>query len=162
MSTTWSVRDSARRTLEFEGEKLAEVSSERAHSPRWTEMKLYRTDSGKYVLSKVGRSRVLHDPSCTAINDKLNLFVDEFPEGDPERDKFDLHTCIGETYYIDEIVVEETRYWAFVSESAHDIVKTLHKNEGGVRSLPRMSANLLEEAVPKDAEIAEAFTVERI
>lgn len=162
MSTTWHVRDSARRTLEFEGEKLAQVSSERRHSPRWTEMTLFRTDTGKYVISKVGHTRVLHDPACTSIRGKLNLYVDEYPEGDPEEDNFDLHTCIGDTYYIDEIVVEETRYWAFVSESAKDIVSTLHKTEDGVRSLPRMSANLLEEAAPKDVDIAKAFSVERI
>ena len=90
----------------------------------------------------------------------LITFMDEYPEGDPERDGFDLHTCIGETYYMDEILVEETRYSAVIGDSAEAIVDALHKSEGGVRYLPPMSITLLEEAILKDPVLAAAYVAE--
>jgi hypothetical protein len=60
--------------LVFEGERLADVSTRaNEHQTRWTETRIYRTDSGKYVTESVGRSiepgeedrfdvRVLTDP----------------------------------------------------------------------------------------------------
>jgi hypothetical protein len=157
-SKTWNVRDDGR-VITFEGVKLAETSSKRPNVTRWTDMALYKTDTGKYVFTKVGRTVVLHDPACPDIVRKLNLFMDEYPDRDPE-DGFDLHSCIGETYYMDEILVEQTRFWAFIAESAEAVVDALHKNEGGMRFLPRMSINLLEAAIPKDVDLAAAYTRE--
>ncbi|MAS09899.1 MAG: hypothetical protein CMN26_07800 [Salinisphaera sp.] len=42
--------------LEFEGELVSAVSSRQGASPQWTELELYRTDSGKYVCHKIGRT----------------------------------------------------------------------------------------------------------
>ena len=158
-SQTWNVRDDGR-VITFEGVRLAEITSKRPNASRWTDMALYRTDSGKYVLTKIGRTIVLHDPACPEIVKRLNLFMDEYPEGDPERDGFDLHPCIGETYYMDEILVEQTRYWAFIADSSDAVVEALHKNEGGVRFLPRMSIRLLDEAILRDTDLALAYTRE--
>lgn len=49
------VRDGSR-VVRFEGSLLAEASSRWGDSPRWTELALYRTAAGTYVLAGVGRS----------------------------------------------------------------------------------------------------------
>jgi len=58
------------KVLEFEGELLADVTTEVPDSPRWTEMELYHlTDgTGRYVLHVVGRSVVyhVHDGPCNS------------------------------------------------------------------------------------------------
>lgn len=159
--TAWSVRDGAR-LISFDGVRLAEVSSARSTSPRWTEMVLYKTESGRYVLSKIGRTKVLHQAGCPAIMGRLNLYMDEFPNTAPEEGNFDFHTCVGESYYLDELLVEQTRYWAFIGETAEAIVKALYNSKGDVRFLPRMSINLLEEAMLRDNAIAEAYGNERV
>lgn len=45
-----------RRTLNFDGDLIAEASSWVEGKPRWTELKLYRTTGGNYVLSRCGAS----------------------------------------------------------------------------------------------------------
>lgn len=42
----------------FEGEKVAFVSAELPLKERWTELTLYLTDDGSWLLHGVGRSRV--------------------------------------------------------------------------------------------------------
>jgi hypothetical protein len=44
------------RTLVIEGELLAHASSRQGLAPRWTELTLYKTVSGRYVLAGVGKS----------------------------------------------------------------------------------------------------------
>lgn len=46
--------------LEFEGDLIGEASTESDRSPRWTEIKIYRTTGGNYVVSRVGVSLVYH------------------------------------------------------------------------------------------------------
>lgn len=42
--------------LEFEGELLADVSSRLDNAPRWTEVRIYRTSTGRYVTEQIGLS----------------------------------------------------------------------------------------------------------
>lgn len=44
--------------LIFTGECLADVDSKEPHSTRWSEVRIYRTDSHKYVTETVGRSNL--------------------------------------------------------------------------------------------------------
>lgn len=45
--------------LSFEGELLATVDSKDADDqPRWTEIRIYRTDSGRWVTEIIGRSTI--------------------------------------------------------------------------------------------------------
>ncbi len=46
------------RPLEFDGIKLAAVSSQRAGSERWCELDLFRTRAGAFVFVQVGKSDV--------------------------------------------------------------------------------------------------------
>lgn len=65
---TIRIRDELR-FVEFSGKRLAEVTSERDDSIRWTEIRLFRVydhPSVRYVLQTIGRSVVYHrhDGSC--------------------------------------------------------------------------------------------------
>lgn len=44
--------------VEFDGVLLAERSSRTDNEPRWQEVRIYRTSTGKYVTEVVGRSTV--------------------------------------------------------------------------------------------------------
>lgn len=162
MTETYRIRDGAR-LVTFNGDVLAEVSSHRPSSPRWTELTLYVTDSGRYVLSKVGRSQVLHQPGCSLVQSKLNRFVDENPNTEADESAgWEFHSCIPDEYDLDVILVEETRRWAVVADEAREIVEHLQKRDGGVIFMPRMAVNLLEQASMVDTAIADAFLVETV
>lgn len=47
--------------LIFTGECLADVDSKEPHSTRWSEVRIYRTDSHRYVTETVGRSTLDHE-----------------------------------------------------------------------------------------------------
>ena len=150
------VRDGTR-VIRFSGVLLGSASSERAASPRWTDKKLYRTEAGSYVLAQVGQTRVIHEPGCSAIMARLNRFVDEHPNAEPVEPRWTFHTCVGETYDLDKILVERTRYGAFITDSPDDIVHNLYKVSGDGRYLPRLSVDLLEEASKHDPGIESAY-----
>lgn len=156
---TYKIRDGSR-VVSFDGVLLSAVSSERAGASRWTELELYKTESGKYVLSRVGRSVVTHVFECADVTSRLPLFVKEHPERDP--DDFDYHTCVPQEYDLDKLLVEQDRFWALIADNAQDIIEGLHRKKDGVRFLPRMAVDLLERASGVDSAIADAFYVEKV
>lgn len=166
-STKWSVRDGATRKIEFDGTMLAEVSSRRSGAPRWTELRLYKTDSGIFVLEKVGRSVVLHAPDCREIlpdAPPLPRFQEVHPGSDPADGTFWFCESCGRRAAADitKLLVEADRHWALVSETPDEIVESLYRRKGGARSLPRMSIDLLEEASAASPELSHAYSVEVI
>lgn len=46
--------------IEFDGVLLGEGSTETEDAVRWTEVSIYRTDTGRYVINRSGRSVVYH------------------------------------------------------------------------------------------------------
>lgn len=46
--------------MEFVGELLSHASTERDHSVRWTEIKIFKTQGGNYVIQTLGVSVVYH------------------------------------------------------------------------------------------------------
>lgn len=163
--TKFKVRDGTTRTIEFEGQRLAEVSSRRTGSPRWTELRLYRTQSGVFVLEKVGASVVLHAPGCPEIlpGTALPRFQAEYPGQDPAADEWWwCETCGEKAEQIDmpSLLVESNRYWAIISETPDEIVDSLYRRKGGARTMPRMSLALLEEAARSSPEILDSYRSE--
>lgn len=158
---TYSVRDGQRRVT-FDGVELGRASSQRPGAPRWTELELYRTDSNKYVLARTGRSIVLHVPGCPGIVGKLNRFIDENPGAEPDEDAWEFHECVGDTYSLATILIEQTRHWAVIADTAEDVIGNLYRRDSGLKYLPRMSVSVLEQASRLDTDMAEAFYVERV
>jgi hypothetical protein len=74
--------------LEFEGELIGEASTESDRSPRWTEIQIYRTTGGNYVVSRVGVSLVYHNMDATCASGLPRLARDLV-----ENDQRQLEPC---------------------------------------------------------------------
>lgn len=46
--------------IEFEGNMISGATTERSDDPRWTEINIYKTVGGSYVIQRIGRSVVYH------------------------------------------------------------------------------------------------------
>ena len=139
------VRD-GNRLLTFDGKLLASITSRETGKDRWTEMRVFKTTGGSYILEKVGRSIRLHIPGCGDILKDLPLFQQEHPGDDPEEGYSWCGRCsppIGEEYEFTTLLVEEDRFWATISEDPDVIIDALWRKRDNYRRLPRISVELL-------------------
>lgn len=138
---THQVRDGAR-LLTFDGELLGHITSGDKDKTRWTEMSVYKTTSGTYILEKVGKSIVTHMPECVEIRGEIPRFQTAHPGADP--DDFEYHDCVPDEYDFTKLLVELDRYWATIAEDPQQIIEALYRKRDGVRHMPRISIELLE------------------
>lgn len=154
----YAVRDGAR-TLQFNGKKLGESSSYRRGASRWIEFALYRTDSGQYVLSRVGVSYVFHSSICELVGryglheiDTANLAPEFVPceECEPTR--------------LEPLVFpEKHRYWTLITTSPEAVRDALYMTDDfGARYLTKVAERVLEQAADNDADIDQVYRVEFI
>lgn len=147
------------RVLRFEGQLLAESSSERRDSMRWIEFQLFKTTSGSYVLSRVGVSTVYHTSICPLVQ-KYGLHEVEVDELD--ADAFpcvECHPTPGEPL----VYPEQDRFWTLVSEDPEAVLNALYKTDfNNSRYLTNVAHRLLEQASRRDAGINGAYRTEVI
>lgn len=112
---------------ELEGEKIAGTVSNRPHPvtgklrARWTDLDLYRSAAGGYVLHKVNRSRVWHLPGAAHIRIPGTMAAADLPPDAvycavmPPRDGREQCPVIGrrQAYDLAEVVTEEPQYAVF-------------------------------------------------
>lgn len=154
----FEVKDGSR-TLQFNGVLLAESSSWRRDSSRWIEFKLYRTESGSYILSRVGVSIIFHGAACPLVR-KYGL--QEAPISILTDQSLSCPDCMPDES-ADLIFPEKNRYWAQVSEEPGAVLDALYKyDDGGARYLTNVAQRLLEQASDKDKNIFETYSVEII
>ncbi|MGV1079744.1 MAG: hypothetical protein ACOYD1_07810 [Candidatus Nanopelagicales bacterium] len=93
--------------IRFLGIELARTSSERLGAVRWSELALYQTVQGEFVLEKIGRSTVAHRPGCRAVTHRMSLSdpagcapclvcQPDIASGDPahiEPQRYTVHQC---------------------------------------------------------------------
>jgi hypothetical protein len=150
------VRDGDR-TLQFNGALLAKSTSERRGAYRWIEFALYKTESGSYILSRVGVSLIYHGAACSlvsryglkeAFNSQLSSAATPCEECRPDSS-------------LDLIFPEKYRYWAQVSDRPEAVLDALHKyDDNGARYLTSVAERLLKDAAQLDSEIAHVYNVE--
>lgn len=147
------------RTLQFNGSLLAKSSSKRRDSLRWIEFELYRTESGSYVLSRVGVSVVFHGAACALVK-KYGLT--ERPYHDLRGAPVPCEECDpNET--LDLVFPEKYRYWAQVSERPEAVLEALYKyDDYGAKYLTAVAQRLLQEATRLDSGIASVYNYEII
>lgn len=154
----YEVRDGAR-TLQFEGAMLGSSSSYRRGSTRWIEFELFRTESGSYVLSRVGVSTVFHSGACNLVEKyKLNgAAVETLDDA-----AIPCEQC-QPTFDVPLVFPEKYRYWAQVSDAPQAVLEALYKyDENGARYLTWVARRVLEEAARNDEEISAVYRVETI
>lgn len=124
------------RSFMFNGVLLGRATSEIASKKRWTEMAIYRTEAGTYIISGVGQTRV--------------------KAGDRVWDDDEKKEVIAE---FDEI----PRAWAHVCESAEGAIQRLYLYDNDdVRYMTRVARNALLAAIKLDDALNKAFHVEEV
>lgn len=154
--TEFIVQDGFRK-IRFNGDLLARASSERPKPRRWTDLALYRTDGGTYILAKVGASRVMHVRDCPDVVEDLPRFQEVFPGEDPDDPKFQYDDCVPEVYDFPSLLVEKDRHWAQISDNPTSVIRSLMRYKDHARWLPRLSMQLLERASELDPAIRDAY-----
>lgn len=159
---TYRVRDSAE-FLEFDGTKLADVSTMSDLSPRWTQMELYKTTDGQYVLHIIGASVVYHrhhGPCNSGVETVAADLPDDaepcFKCNPPELDK------LSDADLVD---FEEDRYASHICPDATAVISQLRnpRSSGGRSSgsISGLGQRLLANAARVDDGIANATTTVR-
>lgn len=152
------VKDGAR-TLQFNGRLLGKSSSWRKGSNRWIEFELYRTESGSYILSRVGVSLIFHGASCALVK-RYGLSEVQFE--DISDDAIPCEEC-EPTEEAELVFPEKHRHWAQVSEEPVAVLDALYKfDDGGARYLTNVAQRLLDEASKNDENIAKVYKFEII
>lgn len=154
----YEVRDGSR-TLQFNGSLLGSSSSHRRGSTRWIEFELYRTESGSYILSRIGVSLVFHGAACPLVK---RYGLQELPAGELHKDALPCEDCYP-TEDAELVFPEKYRYWAQVSDDPNAVLDALYKyDDGGARYLTNVAQRLLEHASEKDQKIDQIYRIETI
>jgi hypothetical protein len=152
------VKDGSR-TLQFKGKFLSESSSWRRGSARWIEFKLYKTESGSYVLSRIGVSLVFHGAACPLVKryGLVEVSTDKLADGAIPCEECDPNLELPVVF------PEKYRNWAQVSDDPETVLDALYKyDQGGARYLTNVAQRLLEEASENDPKIESIYRVEMI
>lgn len=154
------VKDGSR-ALQFDGRLIANSTSWRRGADRWVEFNLYRTDSGKYVINRIGMSLLYHAPDCEVV--RRNNLRDE-PASERHRDAIPCPICRPhQNGNFPIICPERPRHWAQVCETADAVVEALQKyDDNGSRYLTYVAKRLLEAASEVDNAIDAAYRIEII
>jgi hypothetical protein len=154
----YNVKDGLR-TLQFEGKFLGSSTSKRADSTRWIEFELYKTESGSYILSRVGVSLVFHGAACPLVK-RYGLqesLTSELHDSAIPCDQCNPDESAG------LIFPEKYRYWAQVSEKSEAVLEALYKfDDYGTKYLTSVAQRLLEAASKLDSDIANVYNYEII
>ena len=154
----FEVQDGSR-VLQFSGRLLGESSSWRRDSMRWIEFKLYRTENGKYILSRVGVSLVFHASTCPLV--KRYGLVEAQPH-ELKKDALPCEECLPEKD-LPILFPEKDRTWAQVSDDPEPVLEALYKyDQNGARYLTHVAQRLLETASDADDQIDRVYRVEII
>ena len=154
----YEVKDGAR-TLQFNGSLLGKSTSWRRGSTRWIEFELYRTESGSYVLSRVGVSLVYHGAACRLVH---TYKLQEISYAKLVNNSIPCELC-GPDESASLVFPEKHRYWAQVSEEPEAVLEALYKyDDGGARYLTNVAQRLLETAAEKDSAIDSIYKIEVI
>jgi len=157
----FDVKD-GQRPLTFMGWLVAEADSQSGHDVRWTELTLYKTLTGKYILEKIGRSDVFHKPDCRrkskgvrhdslldATDDHETALADQFVPCDDCHPTYDI-----EPAWVERDISAVARY-----EDASALVASLFRRDAdNMPFLSRVARTLLDAAADRDDDIREVVS----
>lgn len=155
----YSIRDGDR-TLKFNGKLLAKSTSERPQAFRWIEFELYKTESGSYILSRVGVSLIFHGAACPMVK-KYKLT--EIFSNELNAKAVACQECSPDSS-LDLVFPEKYRHWAMVTTDPSAVLDSLYKYDEDTDTfyLTSVAQRLLSEASKVDFDIASVYNVEII
>ena len=168
---TIELRDS-NRIVHFDGILLGKASSEyrgRAgeHKARWSEILIYRTGEGTYVIAKVGRSRIVHaSPDCRVLKrneDPLRRVDLDDPNADYEYCDPNL-PGYAQCWTDDSLnaarygYLENDHASAIPADNPTGAVSACYSRDPlGVFSISWLARKALENAFSQDADLEDAY-----
>ena len=160
------------RVTEFTGVRLAHESSKRPDSLRWTEISLYRTEGGNYIVHKVGRSVVFHEEGkpCSSGEEIPASALDADSKACPRcgvpgfKSAVNAGHPMGPPNWTRRTVRrEQDRHTVHVSTAAEGAVESAYtQDDDGTTYLTRPARFALQEASKHDASISQAFNVQKV
>lgn len=159
------VRDSVRKYA-FKGVRLAYVSSEQPDKQRWTDIAIYRTESGILVAHRIAVTTVAHQEGCEILvrfHKKYTtgleaLGEDEFGPEDRtpcEKCKPDIQAIMNSDPTA--LYCERDRHTVKISVYPETIIQSLHTIKNNQRTLGPLAASALQLAADRDPNLAAVF-----
>lgn len=146
--------------LEFEGVKIGEASTEVEDQPRWTEITIYRTVGGSYIVHRVGVSLVYHRSGPQSCSSGVGKSVRELL-ADNDRDYEPCDKCQpGDLDDLDRgsrVRVETDRHSAEAVGIDKLVGALTLRRQNGSEYVSNVAQNALTEAIHNDPELAEAL-----
>jgi len=153
--------------IEFNGRLIATASTERQDDPRWTEIKIYRTDSGRYVVHRTGRSVVYHHLDGPCNFGIATRGRDLPPDAEPCRptNKRQGRSCLPPAMDADAFDPDATYEMEMDLHSAdvceaEDVPRKLSQFRGGNEVMSSVSRRALQTAVDADPDLRAALTAQ--
>jgi hypothetical protein len=161
---SYRLKDKMAPDVEFTGVQLGFATTETPQATRWTEVTIYRTEGGQYVIHRIGRSVLFHrhDGVCnTGI-------PTAFKDVDPDEIE-DLERCqkcgarFIDEYGPDEIIdLEMDRFNVDVC-APEQVGKTLElTREDGTKFISHVAQRALLEALGADQVLRDSVSVRKI
>lgn len=151
----FNIRDN-QRPLTFTGYLLAESDSQSGNDVRWTELTLYRTSSGRYIVQKIGRSDVYHSDECTRRSKGEKHYNLEAGILANDRSMDDCEPCetCNPTPETSPVWMERDIHSATTFATVEDAIRSLYRVDDGIPRLSHVAQALLNKASETDENVA--------
>lgn len=166
---TQLLHDPTRTHIEFSGEVIASASSAEDDSLRWFEVTIYKTDSRRWVVHKVGQTRVFHryEGGCLGRDKRPYGKVITQAVLDDDDDAFPCPTCEPVEATGDDADQldrrfrrEQPRSFVVVCDLPQGVREALEDvDRNGTRFMYRVNTRVWNDAVAADSDLIAANTV---
>lgn len=161
------VRDSTRRYA-FTGTRLAYVSSEKPFKNRWTEIEVYRTQGGIYIVHRIGVTTLVHLEDC----DQLKRYHKRYCPGingiasdelaPEDRDPCpDCNPDLAALLHSEPAILkfERDRHQVHICETPEDVIQALHtpNRDTGKKELGSLAGSAVSMSSDRDPLLASVF-----
>lgn len=150
----FNVRD-GQRPLTFEGWCLAEADTQNGDDVRWTELAMYRTVTGRYVIEKIGRSDVYHSDDCARRRkgDRHDSLVAGATANDKNVDECVPCTECGPSDDDGPVWMEKDFFTSTMFASVEEAIRSLYRDDNGIPRLSHVAQTLLGRASESDPAV---------
>ncbi len=157
----YEIKDDAAGALYvFTGDLLGSSDSRRRKELRWTEVYIYKTDTGKLVAHRAGCSDIFHTLDG-ALTESTRTHRERNCSSGRLRTSADLHedaapcpVCKPDRKALQTVREEEDRSSVVVADTAAELIEALTTTDAaGVRYISKTTRRALEEAAVSDPSL---------